>query len=296
LNNSTPLIFGEVLFDCFPDGREVLGGAPFNVAWNLQAFGMAPLLISRVGNDLPGKSIREKMASWNMDTSALQTDSSRPTGKVQIELVDDEPRFTILPNQAYDSISPLKTGIKDNKASFLYHGSLALREHVSRNTLYGLKHKYNCPVFVDVNLRQPWWSSQFVHSLIENATWVKMNEDELKKLFLDPGDLEKSCSRLLERYNLDAVFITRGSKGAAAFSRGGDIVTIEPEPGTVIVDTVGAGDAFSSVLLIGLTNGWPMGTMLERAQQFASAVVGLRGAVSEDNRFYLPFATSWNVS
>jgi len=294
LNNSTPLIFGEVLFDCFPDGREVLGGAPFNVAWNLQAFGIAPLFISRVGNDLPGRRIREQMASWHMDTSGLQTDSSRPTGKVQIELVDDEPRFAILPNQAYDFISPLKTSIK-GRASFLYHGSLALREKVSRSTLYDLKHKYACPVFIDVNLREPWWNSQLVHSLIENAAWVKMNEDELKKLFPDLGSLEKGCLLLLERYNLDAVFITRGGRGAAAFIRGGDIFTIEPLAGTLIVDTVGAGDAFSSVILLGLTNSWPMETILKRAQQFASAVVGLRGAVSEDSRFYLPFITRWNL-
>ena len=35
-------VFGEVLFDVFPDGKQVLGGAPFNVAWHLQAFGIAP--------------------------------------------------------------------------------------------------------------------------------------------------------------------------------------------------------------------------------------------------------------
>jgi len=29
------LVYGEVLFDLFDDGQEVLGGAPFNVAWHL---------------------------------------------------------------------------------------------------------------------------------------------------------------------------------------------------------------------------------------------------------------------
>ncbi len=42
-----PMIFGEVLFDCFPDGASILGGAPFNVAWHLHAFGQSPLFISR---------------------------------------------------------------------------------------------------------------------------------------------------------------------------------------------------------------------------------------------------------
>ena len=46
-----PAVFGEVLFDCFADGTRVLGGAPFNVAWHLQAFGEAPLFVSRVGDD-----------------------------------------------------------------------------------------------------------------------------------------------------------------------------------------------------------------------------------------------------
>ena len=32
---TSPVVFGEVLFDCFPDGSAVLGGAPFNVAWHL---------------------------------------------------------------------------------------------------------------------------------------------------------------------------------------------------------------------------------------------------------------------
>ncbi|MBA1332725.1 carbohydrate kinase, partial [Candidatus Endoriftia persephone str. Guaymas] len=51
---SHPIIFGEVLFDCFEDGSRVLGGAPFNVAWHLQALGAAPLFISRVGDDSLG--------------------------------------------------------------------------------------------------------------------------------------------------------------------------------------------------------------------------------------------------
>lgn len=50
-------IFGEVLFDHFPDGSRVLGGAPFNVAWHTQAFGLAPCFISRIGNDPAGYEI-----------------------------------------------------------------------------------------------------------------------------------------------------------------------------------------------------------------------------------------------
>ena len=40
INPARAIIFGEVLFDTFPDGTAVLGGAPFNVAWHLQGFGL----------------------------------------------------------------------------------------------------------------------------------------------------------------------------------------------------------------------------------------------------------------
>jgi hypothetical protein len=54
-----PVIFGEVLYDCFPDGEAVLGGAPFNVAWHLQGLGLSPLFISRVGDDPLGHRVRD---------------------------------------------------------------------------------------------------------------------------------------------------------------------------------------------------------------------------------------------
>ncbi len=79
-------IFGEVLFDHFPDGKRVLGGAPFNVAWHLQAFGLAPRFISRVGADAEGESVLTAMREWGMDTQAVQIDAHRPTGRVSVQI------------------------------------------------------------------------------------------------------------------------------------------------------------------------------------------------------------------
>ena len=293
-HNCTPLIFGEVLFDCFPDGREKLGGAPFNVAWNLQAFGMFPVLVSRIGDDNLGRQIQEKMNSWDMITSSLQLDPSYPTGKVHIELSGGEPQFTILPDQAYDYIVPL-AGNMPHEPSFLYHGSLALRNVVSRTTLSCLKRGYQCPVFVDVNLRSPWWNTGQVHDLVADATWVKLNEVELDSLFPGKENLEQRCRQLRERFNLDAVFVTLGKMGAVAFNRNNLFISVKPQENISIMDTVGAGDAFSSILLLGLMNNWPLHITMQRAQEFASAVVGQRGAITLDKNFYQTFRNKWNL-
>jgi len=89
-NDAVTVIFGEVLFDCFPDGNSVLGGAPFNVAWHLQAFGMSPMMISSVGDDELGNKVKSAMQDWSMRTTGLQLDPVHPTGSVDIEFVDGE--------------------------------------------------------------------------------------------------------------------------------------------------------------------------------------------------------------
>ena len=292
MSKGRPLIFGEVLFDCFPDGREVLGGAPFNVAWNMQSFGQHPIFISRVGDDPQGRQIKETMKSWSMNTDFLQFDPSWSTGRVDITLSNGEPRFAILPNQAYDHISSAIPRIKETP-TFLYHGSLALRDASSSDTLASLKRNYPCPIFLDANLRKPWWNKDLALALIEDANWLKLNDDECRALFPGQQDIHTCAAMILDRFDLEAVFITMGAKGAAAYLPGSAPLTVEPGPAVTVVDTVGAGDAFSSVLLLGLTQGWPVQITLDRAQQFASAVVGQRGATSLDQGFYQTFYKSW---
>ena len=107
-----PCIFGEVLFDHFPDGTRVLGGAPFNVAWHLQAFGRRPRFISRVGRDPEGEAVREAMRTWGMDTTGLQTDPRQPTGRVSVLFDDGEPSYDIVHPCAYDAIEAVAAGLR----------------------------------------------------------------------------------------------------------------------------------------------------------------------------------------
>ena len=152
VDSERPLIFGEVLYDCFPDGQAILGGAPFNVAWHLQGFGLAPLFISRVGDDALGRRVREAMHSHGMDTSGLQLDSAHPTGRVTITLSGGGHDFDITPDQAYDYIDREALPSMPETALF-YHGSLASRSPVSAQTLAFLRRHYAGRCLVDVNLR-----------------------------------------------------------------------------------------------------------------------------------------------
>ena len=96
----TIAIFGEVLIDQFPEGEQVLGGAPFNVAWHLQAFGMAPTFISRIGKDASGESLKQAISEWGISIENLQIDAIYPTGTVAVSINKGEPSYAILANQA----------------------------------------------------------------------------------------------------------------------------------------------------------------------------------------------------
>ena len=60
-----------------------------------------------------------------------------------------------------------------------------------------------------------------------------------------------------------------------------------------IVDSVGAGDAFSAVAIAGLLSDWPMDILLRRADAFARQILGIRGAVPQDDRLYEQARGSW---
>jgi fructokinase len=281
-------VFGEVLFDCFPTGEQVLGGAPFNVAWHLQALGNQPAFISSVGDDKSGKQILAAMRDWSMDTTSVQIDSMHPTGQVEVKVVEGEPDYTITSDCAYDFINTdaLKT---TPTSGILYHGTLGLRQTVSRKAFIQLAKQPDLSIFLDVNLRSPWWQTDDVYGWMKQASWVKLNQDELQQLGFSLATLKQAMIEIQSRFNLKQLIVTRGEKGALVLSGNGEFHSVVPEPVKTIVDTVGAGDAFSAIFIHGLVSGWTVSDTLTVAQQFASQVIGLRGATSTDPAFYQGF-------
>lgn len=274
-----PVVFGEVLFDVFPDGTRVLGGAPFNVAWHLHALGLDPLMITRVGTDDDGDAVLTQMQSWGMTTEGVQRDADHPTGQVQVQLEHGEPHYRIVQGAAWDAIAiDALPALPDR--SLLYHGTLATRSEQSRAALLHLKRQLKSTTFVDVNLRDPWWQRAEVREAVATATCVKLNEDELHQLTTD-GDPRE----LLAFPGLAGVVLTRGERGATWLTAEGSHQvrpTLVPSDG----DPVGAGDAFAAVCIAGLIQEWPAQTTLERATVLASRIVALRGATTSDPSLY----------
>ena len=295
-----PVVIGEVLFDVFPDGSRVLGGAPFNVAWHLQAFGLQPLVVTRVGDDPAGERVRDAMDRWGMATEGVQLDRHADTGEVEVKLEGGEPRFEILPDRAWDRLDgkAALAAIQRDCTVLLYHGSLITRSDRSRKALQGIRDESGLPVFVDVNLRDPWWTVAGVLELVDGARWVKLNHHELLRLVdessFGTADVERAAADFSERLGLRQLIVTLGADGALVRS-GGGAISGRPPVRAGIVDTVGAGDAFSAVWILGLARGWAPEVTLPRALGFAAEICGVRGATTDDRELYQRTLKGWGI-
>src|SRR5690606_30433519 len=235
--------------------------------------------------DEGGRVIRGIMERWGMSWAGLQSDPEHATGEVTVSVSHGEPRYEIHAERAYDFIDAALLP-RLPPQTLLYHGSLALRSPQSRHALHTLVEAAPDCVFVDINLREPWWSTDVVIDCLRGARWGKLNLDELRQLGYRGAGKESLIQQLQQDFDLDQLVVTCGSAGAYLSCRD---TGMHFEPAAAqehVVDTVGAGDAFSAMMIHGLCSGLPAAEILHKAQKFAAAIVGQRGAIVRDRDFY----------
>jgi fructokinase len=300
-NNGTVLLFGEVLADIFPD-RTVLGGAPFNVARHLNAFGQNPVLITRLGSDALRKEVLQAMSQNEMEIMGVQCDDTHPTGRVQIHIEEGGHRFEILPTQAYDFIhtAEVQEAILSLHPEMVYYGTLAQRNEISRHALKTLLLSTDAAKFLDINLRTPWYDEKTIRESLQYADIIKLNDEELvilADMFGLPGSsIDDQVVSLMNRFKVERAVITCGEEGAWQIDRDSNKIAVGvTNKITNMVDTVGAGDGFAAVCILGSLKGWPAINTLERAIAFAGKICEIRGAIPDNPDFYKPFIREWGL-
>ena len=133
------ICFGEVLWDVFPTYKNI-GGAPLNVAFRLQSFGVSTSIISRIGDDKNGQEILQYLNDKGVDPANIQLDKFNKTGSVQVILdKNGSAQYEIEYPVAWDKIDVTESAVEAVKSAdaFIF-GSLACRDDVTKNTLLEL--------------------------------------------------------------------------------------------------------------------------------------------------------------
>jgi fructokinase len=295
---NTILIFGEVLADVFPE-QIIIGGAPYNVARHLRAFGLNPIMLTKIGEDTYGANVLQAMTAGELSTAGVQRDKNFPTGQVNVTFTPQGHRFEILDQQAYDFLDEKAALaiLNTQTPAMLYLGTLALRNAQTRAVAKKIVEKVNCPIFCDINLRAPWYSAEVIDWVLHIADTVKINHEELAEIVTMlgiAGSEEAQAETILKQYQLKRLLVTRGEAGSWWLDQNGEIKKVgQAHLEKPLIDTVGAGDAYSAVAMLGLLKGWETETILQRARAFAAAICSVRGAVPAEKSFYTPFLENW---
>jgi len=276
-----PLIIGlgEILWDVFPDGAR-FGGAPANFACSAAGLAGPSARVSMagaVGRDDLGRRALTEFTSRGVDVAAVAV-LPEPTGRVDVTVdAAGHASYVFAPDCAWDnlpwsdSLERLAAG-----ASAVCFGTLGSRGKTSRATIR--RFLAACPPpalrILDINLRPPFWTPEGIRGALELANVVKCNDDELPvvaEILGLSGSPETILGRLVSSRALRLAALTRGARGSLLITADGATSDLPGTPVSV-VDTVGAGDAFTAAVTLGLLADWPLQKLHAHADAVAAYV------------------------
>jgi fructokinase len=274
---------GEILWDLLPSGRQ-MGGAPANFACHARLLGAHARLISRVGNDPLGREVLARLQELGLPPATVSVDPVAPTGTVSVEmLAGGSHRFTIHTGVAWDNLTVESLALaaveRADGVCFGTLGQRCLAARRSTQTLLAASRADAWRIF-DVNLRQDFYSLAVIQESLAAANVLKINDEELPvlaRLLELNGSPAELLEQLAGRFALRLVALTRGSRGSLLYSQG----TFAEHPGirVEVCDTIGAGDAFTAALAVGLLRGLPLDEINRQAVSVAAQVCCYAGAL-----------------
>jgi fructokinase len=269
---------GEVLWDLLPAGKQ-LGGAPANFAFHAGQLGAEAYVVSRVGDDELGREILARLDALGLNRDFVQSDPDHPTGTVDVRLdAKGVPSYVIYEDVAWDWITPTPRMLDlARRADAVCFGTLAQRTPGNAGAIgkFLSSTRADCLRVFDVNFRQHYYDADTVRHPLALSNVVKLNEDEvpvLTALLPKPVEL-RDFPRV---FDLRVVALTCGPRGSVLFTKDG--VFEHAGVPVDVVDTVGAGDAFTAALVMGLLAGRPLDEINDRANRLAAFVCSQPGA------------------
>ena len=273
---------GELLWDMLPSGKAI-GGAPANFAYHAGRLGEEGWVVSAVGDDALGHEILDVLDEKRLHS--LVAMSEKPTGTVQVSLdAAGVPTYTIVEDVAWDHI-PFTPKMQDlaSRADAVCFGSLVQRNGSRASVMKFLEAVPASALKVfDINLRQHFYTPEILQKSLEIADVLKINDEEiviLSEMFGLGNDPREACRKLIGQYSLRFVLLTKGARGSEVISP--DEVIPQGVGKVDVVDTVGAGDAFTAAFTVAYLRGDSLADAQKLAGEVTAYVCSHKGAMPE---------------
>jgi sugar/nucleoside kinase (ribokinase family) len=236
---------------CFPLGAKIdvdnivfeTGGGATNAAVTFVRFGLKAATVARIGKDLGGRELAERLTKHGIDTRALQEDPKDGTGYSLILVSGSGQRAILVYRGASRNIDPKRINWKQLDPSWIYLTSVAGNEQILKSIFSQVKTN-------KINVAWNPGNAELERGLKKLTPWLVqtdillLNREEAAELAdAAPRHLDRILHRLspLPR---QALVVTDGQNGAYVHARG--TTWYAPAMPGKRINTTGAGDAFGS--------------------------------------------------
>lgn len=284
---SGTLLYGLILFDII-EGKRFIGGPAINIALHMAFHGNQPTLVSCIGNDRLGDSVKNMLVDNHVSTDFIKIDNLHDTGTVPVFLDEKgNPTFEIIQPVAYDFITLTDKHLEElSRTSFdiLYFGTVVQRTATSAETLRKILNSvsYNS-VFFDINLRKGHFTKEVIDFSLRHTDIFKLNEQEILEIAaifgLGTREEQEIVDWVFGQFSVRTILLTRGENGASVYTPGvrNDFGGIKVK----VKDTVGSGDAFSAGFIMEYLRGGDLMCAAQKGNELGAYVAARSGAVPE---------------
>ena len=225
-----------------PTMRREFCGCAGNIAYNLKLLNAEPLIMATVGHDF------EPYAQWlnqyKISDQFIRVIDNQFTGQAYITTDEDDNQITAFHpgamNFSHLNSVPSDANIRIGIVS--PDGKEGMQLHAKQFA------ELEIPFIFDPGQGMPMFSGEELLTLVEQATWLTLNDYESELMQERTG---LSLSQLAEK--VDALIVTQGSEGSTIYANGKEI-KIPAAPVSNLSDPTGCGDAYRAGLLYGLLN------------------------------------------
>ena len=284
------LTMGELLWDMLPDGKKP-GGAPANFVYHAAQNGVKATAVTAVGDDELGRELVQLLTERGVNVAAQTNEYA--TGITAVSLDENGvPSYDVVRDRARDHIAftdQVRTLVEN--ADAICYGSIAAREpHGTRDAIYAMIDAAGPDTvrFFDINIRSGFADHDVLERMLNGATILKINDEELPivaRLFgIDEPEFkvpsQTECVKAIkEMFDLDVVILTAGDSYSLVMDD--ETISMLPTPKVEVADTVGAGDSFSGAFLAYWLRGFSLRAAHERAIEVSAFVCTQQGAWPE---------------
>jgi rfaE bifunctional protein kinase chain/domain len=269
------------------ESTETVPGGAANCALNLAALGANVSLVSIAGNDEAGNALRDKLSAAGVNVDGLLlSDKIQTTTKVrilaghahanrqQVIRVDYEDAPLNDPSLRQELNEVLQTSLAHADAVILSDYNYGLVDKQASEIVREAQRARGIPVLVD---------SRFRLSEFSGFTAATPNEDEVEHLIgaqaETAANLETAANKLRQELQLDALLVTRGSRGMMLVTKDAEPLQI-PAVGAQAVDGTGAGDTVIATFALALASESSFAEAARLANYAGGLVVMKRGTAS----------------